>query len=114
MGKNCLLIHVSTCRASRRGDLSGGRRTPDSRLQAALLGKLASELHLKVEPGSSNAIRFPGSGPYDERLVELSDQGLFSPCREKDQAGLALRGNVAARAAGSKPLPTRLRPTCKR
>ena len=91
-----------------------------SRLQAELLGKVASELHFKVEPGSSDAIRFPGSGPYDERLgyraipqfverlrpqgyvvaaqarmsprlVELSDQGLFSPYREKDQAGLELR-----------------------
>ena len=91
-----------------------------SRLQAELLGKVASELHFKVEPGHSDAIRFPGSGPYDERLgyrsipkfveklrpqgyvvtaqarmsprlVELSDQGLFSPYREKDQAGLELR-----------------------
>jgi hypothetical protein len=39
-----------------------------SRLQAELLGKVASELHFKVEPGSSDAIRFPGSEPYDERL----------------------------------------------
>ena len=91
-----------------------------SRLQAELLGKLASDLHFKVEPGRSDAIRFPGSGPYDERLgyrsipefverlgpqgyvvaaqarmsprlVELRDQGLFSPYREKDQAGLELR-----------------------
>src|SRR5437016_5617370 len=91
-----------------------------SRLQAEWLGKPASEVHFKVEPGRSDAIRFPGSGPYDERLgyglipqfverlrpqgyvvaaqarmsprlVELSDQGLFSPYREKDQAGLELR-----------------------
>jgi len=91
-----------------------------SRRQAELLGALASELHFKVEPGRSDAIRFPGSGPYDERLgyraipqlverlgphgyvvtaqarmsprlVELSDQGLFNPYREKDQAGLELR-----------------------
>lgn len=91
-----------------------------SRLQAELLGKLASELHFKVEPGRSDAIRFPGAGPYDERLgyrsmpefverlgtqgyvvaaqarmsprlVELTDQGLFSPYREKNQAGLELR-----------------------
>lgn len=92
----------------------------NSRLQAQLLGKLAGELQFKVEPGPSNAIRFPGSGPYDERLgyraipkfverlgpqgyavtaqarmsprlIELSDQGLFNPYREKDQAGLELR-----------------------
>ena len=91
-----------------------------SQLQAEWLGELASELHFKVEPGRSDAIRFPSSGPYDKRLgygsipqlverlrpqgyvvaaqarmsprlVELSDQGLFSPYREKDQAGLELR-----------------------
>ncbi len=91
-----------------------------SRLQAGMLGKLAGELQFKVEPGPSDAIRFPGAGPYDERLgyrsiprfveklkpqgyvvtaqarmsprlVELNDQGLFSPYREKDQAGLELR-----------------------
>lgn len=91
-----------------------------SQLQAELLGKLANELHFKVEPGRSDAIRFPSAGPYDERLgypsipefverlgtqgyvvaaqarmsprlVELSDQGLFSPYHEKDQAGLELR-----------------------
>ena len=92
----------------------------NSSLQAQLLGKLAGELRFKVEPGPSDAIRFPGAGPYDERLgyrvipkfverlapqgyavtaqarmsprlVELSDKGLFSPYREKDQAGLELR-----------------------
>lgn len=91
-----------------------------SRLQAELLARLASEARFKVEPGRSDAIRFPGAGPYDERLgyrsipkfveqlrphgyvvtaqarmsprlVELNDQGLFSPYREKDQAGLELR-----------------------
>lgn len=91
-----------------------------SRLQAEVLAKLAGEVHFKVEPGPSDAIRFPGPGPYDERLgyraipkfverlkpqgyavtaqarmsprmVELSDQGLFSAYREKDQAGLELR-----------------------
>ena len=92
----------------------------NSSLQAQLLGKLAGELHFKVEPGPSEAIRFPGPGPYDERLgyraiprfveqlrpqgydvsaqarmsprlVELSEKGLFSLYREKDQAGLELR-----------------------
>jgi len=91
-----------------------------SRLQAALIGKLARELSFKVEPGPSTAIRFPGPGPYDERLgyrqlpdvverlgsqgyavtaqarmsqrlIELSDKGLFATYREKDQAGLELR-----------------------
>ena len=91
-----------------------------SRLQARVLGKLAGELRFKVEPGPSDAIRFPGPGPYDERLgyrsiprfvellkpqgyeisaqarisprlVELNKEGLFSLYREKDQAGFELR-----------------------
>ncbi|MEY8878448.1 MAG: transglycosylase domain-containing protein [Leptothrix sp. (in: b-proteobacteria)] len=90
-----------------------------SRLQAAALGKLASELSFGVEPGPSTSIRFPGAGPYDERLgynqlplmvdrlrsqgfrvtdqarmspqlVSISDQGLFPIYREKPQAGLEM------------------------
>jgi membrane peptidoglycan carboxypeptidase len=91
-----------------------------SRLQARLLSKFARDLHFKVEPGPSNEIRFPGPGPYDERLgyrqlpdvverlqaqgytvtaqarmspkmIEMRDKGLFTPYREKDQAGLDVR-----------------------
>ena len=91
-----------------------------SRRQADWLSGMASDLHYEVKPGPSPAIRFPGVGPFDERLgyhqlpeflerlgrqdfavtaqarmsprlVALSDQGLFSPYREKDQAGLELR-----------------------
>ena len=91
-----------------------------SRHQARLISELARELRFKVEPGASATIRFPGSGPYDQRLgyhwlpklieqlerqnyvvtaqarmspglVEVSDRGLFSPYREKDQAGFELR-----------------------
>jgi len=90
-----------------------------SRLQAHYLAQIAKELSFKVEPGPSQAIRFPHSGPYDERLgysqipeftkrlvardftvtsqarmsermLDLTDRGLFTPYREKSQAGLAL------------------------
>ncbi|MGY0196393.1 transglycosylase domain-containing protein [Leptothrix sp. BB-4] len=88
-----------------------------SRLQAWLLSGFTSELHHVVEAGPSPAIRFPGDGPYDERLgyhrlpdwtrslasqgyrvsaqarmsetqLGLIDTGLFAIYPEKDQAGL--------------------------
>ncbi|RZS53125.1 transglycosylase domain-containing protein [Sphaerotilus mobilis] len=88
-----------------------------SRLQAWLLSGYTSELAHVVEPGPSPAIRFPGDGPYDERLgyhrlpdwtrklatqgyavsaqarmsetqLGLVDSGLFTIYPEKDQAGL--------------------------
>jgi membrane peptidoglycan carboxypeptidase len=91
-----------------------------SRRQAAWLSSLASELHYAVEPGPSAEVRFPGAGPFDERLgyhrlpervqrlagqgftvaaqarmspkmTELIDEGLFAIYREKSQAGLELR-----------------------
>lgn len=91
-----------------------------SRLQSALWRDLASDAHYSVETGASDAIRFPQTGPFDERLgyrqlpdfierlqgqgyavtrqarmsprlLELQDYGLFAPYREKNQAGLILR-----------------------
>ena len=91
-----------------------------SRLQAELIGDLAREARFEVEPGPSSAIRFPGPGPYDERLgyhqlpatierlaqqgfevtaqarmsprmIELVDRGLFATYDEKSQSGLELR-----------------------
>ncbi|HSW06463.1 MAG TPA: transglycosylase domain-containing protein [Aquabacterium sp.] len=91
-----------------------------SRRQAAWLSGLVPELHFELKPGPSPAIRFPGAGPFDERLgyrrlpetvqrltgqgftiaaqarmspkmIELVDRGLFAPYREKTQAGLSLR-----------------------
>src|SRR5438132_2912588 len=38
-----------------------------SRLQAGVLSRLARGLRFSVEPGQSDAIRFPGPGPYDQR-----------------------------------------------
>jgi membrane peptidoglycan carboxypeptidase len=90
-----------------------------SRFQARYLAKLAREMTYSMQPGPSDSIRFPHSGPYDARLgyedlpryldrleahgyvplaqtrmspelVNLMDKGIFPPYREKNQAGLAL------------------------
>src|SRR4051794_28186092 len=56
-----------------------------SRRQAAWLSRLAPELRYETAPGPSPAIRFPGVGPFDERLgyhdlpalvKRLGDQGF--------------------------------------
>ncbi len=90
-----------------------------SQWQAHYFSELAHELTFRLEPGSSPAIRFPKSGPYDDRLgyskipaftqrltardyllteqarislrlAELSDRGLSLAYHEKAQAGLEL------------------------
>ena len=90
-----------------------------SNLQARYLSGLAKELTFRVEPGPSDAIAYPGPGPYDQRLgyaqlpryvdklrsqgyevtaqarmspkmLELRDQGLSAVYPEKDEAGLDL------------------------
>jgi membrane peptidoglycan carboxypeptidase len=91
-----------------------------SRLQSALWHDYARDARFGVDAGASDAIRFPHSGPYDERLgyrqlpdyierlqgqgyvltrqarmsprlIELHERGLFGPYREKNQAGLTVR-----------------------
>lgn len=90
-----------------------------SPLQARYFSGLAREMTFQVEPGPSDAIHFPGEGPFDRRLgytglpalaerlsqrgYEISAQarisprmreaaghGLFLPYREKTQAGLTI------------------------
>ncbi|MET3382531.1 hypothetical protein [Variovorax paradoxus] len=39
-----------------------------SRLQSALWRDLANDARFSVDAGASDAIRFPHTGPYDERL----------------------------------------------
>ncbi|KWR74647.1 transglycosylase domain-containing protein [Cupriavidus sp. IDO] len=92
----------------------------NSQWQALYLGRFGKQLTFEVQPGASDSIRFPHSGPYDARLgygrlplfaerlerhgyvpaeqarmspemVRLMDQGIFPPYREKNQAGLMLR-----------------------
>lgn len=96
-----------------------GSELRTSELQARYLSELGRELSFKVEPGPSPSIRFPDSGPYDERLgysripafsqrlneqdflitqqarisprmAGLADKGLSLPYEEKTQAGLEL------------------------
>ncbi|MFZ5550398.1 MAG: transglycosylase domain-containing protein [Pseudomonadota bacterium] len=91
-----------------------------SRQQSHWLAERARELGFRVEPGPSDAIRFAGNGPYDQRLgyhqlpqllqrlqpqgfevaaqvrmspamLALRDEGLFTPYHEKAQAGLAVQ-----------------------
>jgi membrane peptidoglycan carboxypeptidase len=88
-----------------------------STLQARYLSRIAKELTFRVEPGRSDAIRYPGPGPYDQRLgytqlpdlvdklrsqgyevtaqarmsprmLEMRDKGLSAVYREKDETGL--------------------------
>jgi membrane peptidoglycan carboxypeptidase len=90
-----------------------------SSLQAHYLSQLAKDLTFRVAPGRSDGVRYPGAGPYDQRLgyaqlpgfvdklraqgyqvtaqarmsptmLELRDRGLSAVYREKDEAGLDL------------------------
>ncbi|GAB3440107.1 transglycosylase domain-containing protein [Massilia solisilvae] len=91
--------------------------TRTSALQAKFFADLVGKLHYRVEPGPSDAIRFPSDSPYDERLgyanlpdylgklktrdyvvdaqarispkmVEMADLGLFATYPEKTRVGL--------------------------
>ena len=90
-----------------------------ARLQAGVPSELARSLRFTVGAGRSEAIRFPGSGPYDQRrgytqlpafierltardyditaqarmsprMLAFDQHGLFPTYRESNQAGLAL------------------------
>lgn len=88
-----------------------------STFQARYFAGVAAKLKFRLEPGPSHSIRFPQSGPYDQRmgysempafldrlrakgyrikaqarlsheLAELIETGYFPPYHEKSQAGL--------------------------
>ncbi len=91
-----------------------------SKYQARYLSQISQQLSFKLLPGASDAVRYPGYGPYDQRLgyiflpemikllhaegfkvdkqavfskkmLELKDDfGIFPVYHEKFQAGLAL------------------------
>ena len=98
------------------------REVRTSEWQAKIFSEYANTLRYAVQPGpsASDAVRYPQSGPYDERLgyssfpdylerlqakdfqitaqarmspdmVAAVDHGLFPPYREKTQAGLSIR-----------------------
>jgi hypothetical protein len=99
-------------------------------LQSELLSRAVRSLTFHVEPGPSEAIRFPTTGPYDQRLgyVELPafierlgaqgfkierqarlsarhqdaiDRGAFPIYREKTAAGLAVLDRAGATVFGA-------------
>ncbi|MEX3937094.1 transglycosylase domain-containing protein [Paraburkholderia phymatum] len=107
-----------------------------SRLQARYLSDLTRDVGFTVSAGPSDNIRFPTDGPYDvrlgyallpaferrlkergfsvasqardsERMASLSDDGLFIPYEEKDQAGLMLYDSTGAHLFGAS-YPTRV------
>ena len=88
-----------------------------STLQARYLSAFAGKIDFRVEPGASASIRFPPSGPFDDRLgytripgyvdrlrtqgyeisaqarhsqtlLDYAQHGFYAPYREKTQAGL--------------------------
>jgi membrane peptidoglycan carboxypeptidase len=96
-----------------------------STLQARFFANLAKKISYRVQPGPSDAIRFPTSSPYDERLgysnlpnylaklqtrdyvvvsqarmspkmLELAGHGVFATYREKTRAGLDILDNSGA------------------
>jgi membrane peptidoglycan carboxypeptidase len=93
--------------------------TRSSRLQAREFSQFAHELNYTVEPGPSDAILYPGDGPFDKRLgysslgeflprllkrdyritaqsrfspelVSYAKRGFFVPYEEKSQSGLTI------------------------
>jgi membrane peptidoglycan carboxypeptidase len=96
-----------------------------SKFQAREVSKYAASLSYELKPGPSDAIRYPGDGPFDRRLgyssldeflprlikrdfvveaqtrfspalLKYSDKGLFVPYAEKIQAGLSITDCRAA------------------
>ncbi|MFG6205454.1 transglycosylase domain-containing protein [Pseudomonas retamae] len=105
--------------------LAASREMRTSRFQARELSQYAASLTYTLEPGPSEAIRYPGNGPFDLRLgyssldeflprllkrnyviteqtrfspalLSYTDKGLFVPYSEKIQAGLSITDCRAA------------------
>jgi len=105
--------------------LAAMREMRTSRFQAREVSKYAASLNYELKPGPSDAIRYPGEGPFDRRLgyssldeflprlikrnfvveaqtrfspelLKYTDKGLFVPYAEKIQAGLSITDCRAA------------------
>jgi len=105
--------------------LAAAKEMRTSRFQAREFSKLAASLSYSREAGPSNAIVYPGDGPFDRRLgysglqefiprllkrdyviqsqtrfsqalIDYTDKGLFVPYPEKIQAGLSITDCRAA------------------
>ncbi|MBV6822363.1 transglycosylase domain-containing protein [Pseudomonas sp. PD9R] len=105
--------------------LAAAKEMRTSRFQAREVSKFAKSLSYELKPGPSDAIHYPGAGPFDQRLgysslgeflprllkrdfvieaqtrfspelMNYSDKGLFVPYSEKIQAGLSITDCRAA------------------
>ncbi|BCX66371.1 penicillin-binding protein [Pseudomonas izuensis] len=105
--------------------LAASKEMRTSRFQAREVSKFAKTLSYELKPGPSDAIHYPGAGPFDLRLgysslgeflprllkrdyvitaqtrfspalMNYSDKGLFVPYSEKIQAGLSITDCKAA------------------
>ncbi|MEV4909349.1 hypothetical protein AB0N46_32470, partial [Streptomyces albidoflavus] len=105
--------------------LAAAKEMRTSRFQAHELSRYAASLTYKLEPGPSEAIRYPGNGPFDLRLgyssldellprllkrdyviteqtrfspalLSYTGKGMFVPYAEKTQAGLSITDCRAA------------------
>ncbi|QVW22330.1 penicillin-binding protein [Pseudomonas hormoni] len=105
--------------------LAAAKEMRTSKLQSREISKFAATLKYDLQPGPSDAIRYPGAGPFDLRLgysslgeflprllkrdyvisaqtrfskalMDYSDNGLFVPYPEKIQAGLLITDCRAA------------------
>lgn len=99
--------------------LAASKEMRTSRFQAREASKFAKTLSYELKPGPSDAIHYPGAGPFDLRLgyssldeflprllkrdyvisaqtrfskalMDYTDKGLFVPYAEKIQAGLSI------------------------
>ncbi|MEB0044987.1 MULTISPECIES: transglycosylase domain-containing protein [unclassified Pseudomonas] len=105
--------------------LAASREMRTSKFQSREVSKFAASLRYDLQPGPSDAIRYPGAGPFDRRLgysamgeflprllkrdyiiaaqtrfspalMSYSNKGLFVPYAEKIQAGLSITDCTAA------------------
>ena len=105
--------------------LAAAKEMRTSKFQAREISKYAASLKYELQPGPSDAIRYPGAGPFDLRLgysaldeflprllkrnyvvsaqtrfspalMKYSDKGFFVPYAEKIQAGLSITDCRAA------------------
>ncbi|TWC49092.1 membrane peptidoglycan carboxypeptidase [Pseudomonas sp. SJZ080] len=105
--------------------LAAAKEMRTSKLQSREVSKFAATLKYDLQPGPSDAIRYPGAGPFDLRLgysslgeflprllkrdyvisaqtrfsqalMDYSDKGFFVPYPEKIQAGLLITDCRAA------------------
>jgi len=105
--------------------LAASKEMRTSRFQSQEISKFAQTLNYELKPGPSDAIHYPGAGPFDLRLgysslgeflprllkrdfvveaqtrfspalMNYTDRGLFVPYAEKIQAGLSITDCRAA------------------